>query len=230
MISILLGSRGRPEQFRRMVESFLSNMKNPSVVEFVVYLDDDDPSLNSYLDIADDYMQVRALVKPRAETMSSMTNECFKISRGQILMMGADDLECKAKNWDEQVRNVFSLYNDEIVLVYCSDGHWGSAFSSHPFTSRKAAEILGEVCDGRYHHAYADRAVWDMYSHLGRTYYLPIEIRHNHHNYNERPFDDTDKFQKENFDKYRPDLLYLRSSTLIIEKANKLHQYMENPN
>lgn len=224
LISILLGSRNRPAMFKAMVDSFLEKMDNPLLAEFVVYLDDDDKYLDDYLSV--DYAQVNFLVKPRIAVMSEMTNVCGAYAKGNILMMGADDIECQTYGWDKRVRDAFSLFSDRIALVYGSDGHFGNTFATHPFISKQSVNVLGEVCDGRFAHAYADRALWDIYSTIGRTYYIPILTYHRHHDYKERSVDQVDLDQKANFNKSRPDLVYLKSWAINLEKAGQLREYI----
>ena len=51
MISISCPSRGRPELAKRMIETALDTAENE--VEFLIYLNDDDPTLEQYQDTID---------------------------------------------------------------------------------------------------------------------------------------------------------------------------------
>ena len=228
VISILLGSR-RPYRLRQMWESFYNKASQKAWLQAAVYIDDDDEAtISEARKLAREYPNFISMWFPRNPIMSQMTNDCYDWCTGEIVMMGADDVECQTEGWDTVVRDTFKLYPDRAVLVYGTDGHWGSTFATHPFLSREAINVLGEVCDGRFHHAYADRALWDIYTSINRTHYIPIITYHKHPDYHERLSDSVDANQKENFKKYRPDLLYLNSGAIIKSKSDKLSSYIRD--
>ena len=49
LISVILPSRGRPEQLYRCIASALSLSARPTLIEFIVYIDDDDSSYDEML-------------------------------------------------------------------------------------------------------------------------------------------------------------------------------------
>lgn len=50
MISILLPSRGRPDNIVRLANSIFETASDPSEIEIIVRLDEDDPMLEEYMD------------------------------------------------------------------------------------------------------------------------------------------------------------------------------------
>jgi hypothetical protein len=159
--------------------------------------------------------------------MSDMTNKCFEESKKEIVGLFADDLRYEGpKGWDDQIRKAFSLYKDNILLVYTSDGYW-TDFATHPFLHGDAVKIMGKVCP-LFHHSYVDTVLWDIFTALNRTHFLPISTPHLHHSFGKREFDETDAHQKENFNKYRPDLKYLSMGKEKMEDIYKLKTYIEN--
>lgn len=213
-----------------MVHSFYDNAHDIRNVSFVVYCDEDDlDSIKLCEELNEEFGSFDFIIGKRI-VQSEMTNVCYRSAIGKYIMMAADDLVCETPYWDVLVERAFNLYRDKIALVYFNDGHHADKFATHPILSRKSIEIMGQVCDGRFHHAYADTSLWDIFSSLQRTYYIPSIIRHNHPDFKTRPFDRTDEQQRENLNKYRPDLLYLNSAKDRQELISKLSNYIEDFN
>jgi hypothetical protein len=100
-ISILCPTRGRPDQFARMVDSALDLAARPEAVEVVAYFDNDDPA--GYQ--AGRYRAVRG---PRI-LLSEAWNECRGAAAGPIYMHAGDDLIFRTRGWDGLVRDAFGV-------------------------------------------------------------------------------------------------------------------------
>ena len=73
MISILCPSRGRPELTKRMVDSALAMASQP--IEIILYLNDDDPTLDEYKRLIDSkYYQIGPDQSP-AYSWNKLANE-----------------------------------------------------------------------------------------------------------------------------------------------------------
>ena len=79
MISILLPSRGRPDNIVRLANSIFETASNPSEIEIIVRLDEDDPKLEQYMD--NPPKQTTYFTGPRV-VLSELWNECYKRSMG----------------------------------------------------------------------------------------------------------------------------------------------------
>src|SRR4051812_42812440 len=127
-ISILVPTRGRPEQFQAMYCSLMSLAEMPGQIEIVAYLDDDEPHEGKYL-----AQQDVAFVRGSRIVFSEMWNECWRKANGPIFMQAGDDLAFRTQGWDTLIRDTFTRFPDRILFVHGSDGYQNEAMGTHGF-------------------------------------------------------------------------------------------------
>lgn len=204
-ISILLPTRGRPDNVERLLKSIETTaMQRPEVV---IYVDEDEssPSVGRELDYF-----LRLVVGPR-RTLTECWNECFKACSGDIVMFAADDLVFRTKNWDAMVAEAFEKCEDKMLFVYGDDGHWGKDFGTHGFLSRKWVETIGYVLPPYFVSDYGDTWINDIAETIGRRQYLPFVTEHMHFLWKKAPMDKTyqdrlDRHKEANVDQLYRDL------------------------
>lgn len=101
MISLLLPSRGRPENLARLVDSV--NETACGDVELIVYTDDDDTGYPASSG------NVRVFSTARQSRMAMYWNMAFEKASGDIVMQASDDIVFRTPGWDDQVRRAFEL-------------------------------------------------------------------------------------------------------------------------
>jgi hypothetical protein len=212
----------------RLCDSIINTADCLDQIEVVFYIDVDDIQSQYKANILADKLNIAVLIDDRI-SQGEMTNELAKIATGSILHMCGDDLIFRDKSWDTQVSNIFSKYQDGIVLVYTNDGINGERFGTHPFVHKNWVKALGRVCFG-FRHGYCDNWVTDLARGVQRIKYLPILIEHMHHSFGKGEFDETSKDLKAALDKYRPDLLYLQTNELRQKDIRKLQDFIDNFN
>jgi Glycosyl transferase family 2 len=185
-ISIVVPTRGRPENVRRLVESINSTAEE--VPEVVLYIDDDD---KASADCAQS-LGVKHVVGPRC-TLSDCWNRAAQHATGDILMVGGDDLVFKTKHWDRMVKQGFASCEDRILLVHGEDGHWGNRFASHPFLHRKWIDTVGYFTPPHFSSDFTDTWLNDVANALGRRMYLSFEHEHLHPLFGKADWDKTHK-------------------------------------
>jgi ABC-type polysaccharide/polyol phosphate transport system ATPase subunit len=147
-ISLLLPTRGRAELLRRFLESVLARSERPELVEVVAYADADDPSSHG---LKVEGLDVRTIVGPRA-TMGEYNTACFEGSRGDIVMLGNDDVVIQTRGWDRKLREMHAAMQDRIYLAYPNDLFKGRGLSTFPILSlRAAARTVPARLPGRLH-------------------------------------------------------------------------------
>ena len=128
-ISLLLPSRKRPVQIRRMIESARDTATFPDRVEVVARFDEDDHGS------AEEARKCGAVViiGPRHREITRMWNECFDVCHGSIVQQSNDDQVIVGKGWDVMVQNAFDEVPDKILLVHGNDtlGHGGNLAPTH---------------------------------------------------------------------------------------------------
>jgi hypothetical protein len=185
-ISILCPTRGRPDQFARMVDSALDLAARPEAVEVVAYFDNDDPA--GYQ--AGRYRAVRG---PRI-LLSEAWNECRGAAAGPIYMHAGDDLIFRTRGWDGLVRDAFGQHPDRIVFVHGDDGApaYNGDFGTHGFLHQNWVEAVGYFVPPYFSSDYNDTWLNDVANRIGRRQYLPALLtEHMHPDWGKAELDQT---------------------------------------
>jgi ABC-type polysaccharide/polyol phosphate transport system ATPase subunit len=163
-ISVLLPTRGRPELLRRFLESVLARSERPDLVEVVVYADEDDqPSQRSEVE----GLEVRTIVGPRV-SMGQYNTACFEAARGDIVVLGNDDVVIQTRGWDRKLREMDATVDDRIYLAYPNDLFKGRDLSAFPILSRRTCHLLERPFPREYRGAFIDYHLLDIFKRLER--------------------------------------------------------------
>lgn len=138
-ISVLLPSRGRPNDLEEAVDSLYSNARNRDDVEVLVRLDSDDPTLREYLasplkDVTSYFVNERGRGYP---DMHLYVNQLSAFARGEWLFLFNDDARMRSPEWD---RLILGAEWPEICVLRPNQTDAGNLF---PIVSRKFYETLG---------------------------------------------------------------------------------------
>lgn len=191
MISIIVPTRKRPNQFTRLVDNIVDTVSDIQNVELLVYIDDDDDESIPALTAAAERIDINA-VQGNKLIGSQMYNELGKIARGDILMFGADDIVFGNSLWDLVVQDEFDKFEDKILLVYGNDGFQNGRIATHGFIHRYWMELVGYVLPPKLASAYTDEWVTDLAIRVGRNKYLPnLMVEHLHPAAGKAPTDET---------------------------------------
>lgn len=185
MISVLLPSRGRPHNVRRVVESARATASGE--VEFVIYLDDDDtPSHDAARDL-----EVEVIVGPRV-LLSETWNRCWERARFDVAMHCGDDIVFRTPGWDARVLDAFNAVPDRIALVWGRDGFQDLNMSTHGFLHRRWVETVGYFVPPYFASDYNDAWLYEVAGALGRRVFLPdVLTEHMHPVAGKAPMDQT---------------------------------------
>jgi hypothetical protein len=206
LISILTPTRGRPDNVRRLVESIFSNAENPTNIEILFYVDQDDATFpESLID-----KNVKVIVGPRL-WLSIMQNVLYANARGEIIMYAGDDIVLSTKNWDQIVRNEFEKVEDKICVVYGNDNAThGQSIAIHAFLHRNWVNAVGCWVPAGRGLPY-DVWITELGRNLDRLIYLPaLEIEHLHYRQGEgkAEFDETYKIVHSAARSWMPKITY----------------------
>jgi ABC-type polysaccharide/polyol phosphate transport system ATPase subunit len=191
-ISLLLPTRGRTELLRRFLESVLARSERPDLVEVVVYSDEDDPSSHG---LQVEGLEVRTIVGPRA-SMGDYNTACLERSRGDIVVLGNDDVVIQTRGWDRKLREMHAAMRDQVYLAYPNDLFKGRGLSAFPILSRAACGLLGEPFPRAYRGAFIDYHLLDIFKRLEarghpRLIYLEdVVFEHMHYRTGKGDFDE----------------------------------------
>ena len=161
-LSLLVPTRGRAELARRFLESVLARSERPDLVEVILYADEDDPASHG---LRVEGLQVHTIVGPRA-SMGEYNSACFERSRGEIVILGNDDVVIQTRGWDRKVREMHAALQDQVYLAYPNDLFKGRRLSSFPILSRRACKLLVEPFPRAYLGAFIDQHLLDVFKRL----------------------------------------------------------------
>ena len=196
MISVLVPSRGRVEPLSQAIGTASAMATHPTAIEFVIWLDDDDPELDHYLSRYQTphrhIIRVRHIVGPRT-LLSECWNRCADFARGEILMHGGDDIVFQTPGWDQQVRDAFAASQDKILLVQGDElSPNREALATHGFLHRRWVETVGYFLPPLFSCDWNDVWLTEVADKIGRRVILPFVTEHQHHSFDKRERDQTD--------------------------------------
>tara|TARA_B110000967_G_scaffold46886_1_gene47336 strand:+ start:672 stop:1547 length:876 start_codon:yes stop_codon:yes gene_type:complete len=130
-LSIIIPSRGRPELLLKMMESVLDFAALPELIEFVIYLDNDESS---------DYEMFNSraiIVKGERVHMGKMFSSCIEKANGRTIIICNDDVLVKTNNWDDIIYKNLKLFTDDVFLMYPNDLNKGEKLCTFPIFSKE---------------------------------------------------------------------------------------------
>lgn len=181
MISLLLPTRQRPDNLKRLVDSINETASNPSDIELVTYIDDDD-WLYEALDLEIAWGRAGG---PRTDSdglvnLSAMWNRCYDACHGDIIMHCGDDIVFRTRGWDDIVRNAFDAVPDKILFTYGWDGIQPKTFGTHGFVHRRWIEAVGYWLPPLFSSDFNDCYLNDVAKLIGRHRFIDIYTEHLH--------------------------------------------------
>jgi len=222
MISILLPSRRRSVQLERMVNSLRDTCS--VFPEIVVYIDEDDTTSIEKAQTLD----IKTIIGPRL-MFTDYWNKCYEKSTGDILMMAADDLIFRTKDWDKSVEEAFSQYKDRVVLVYGDDKDIKMQVPSHPFIHRRWAETVGYFSPPYFTCGSCDYWLYEIAKFLGRKHFVHSVVEHMHYTAGKSLMDET--YWERAISNEERTLVSMQYSSLALERleqAGKLQAVIDS--
>lgn len=206
MISVLLPSRSRPGMARRSIESL-----GTGDFEVIMYLDKDDPELESYLDIPAFHV-----VSDRVgyRNFHVMINRLAKKANGEWLMLWNDDAVMDCDDWVEKVHS--QNHTRPVVLNITNPGVDNN--NLFPVISRKLYEVMGHYSKSTH----CDSWVQDLANELDIHVSINgTHIEHIRDRVNDEVKNETQATYKESSPEYSSD--YMQSQwKRDVEKVRKL--------
>lgn len=229
MISLLLPTRQRPAQLKRLVDS-VNATRASELIELVTYIDDDDPSYDDVeLDITWHRVgggrHIDGLVN-----LSEMWNRCYEAAAGDIVMHCGDDIVFRTEGWDFEVAQTFNAYPDRIVFAFGRDGiQDGHNFGTHGFIHRNWIDAVGYLFPPLFVSDFNDTFLNDVAKKIGRHVEIPIFTEHMHYVVGKADIDRNTAERLARHEEHRPDLLYQSAAVQdeIDAAAERLRKAMQ---
>lgn len=176
-LSLLLPSRGRPDNLTRLATTALQTASNPEEIEIIVYADDDDQSYEGK-----EYPKNVQIYKTPRTTMSNYWNLAYEKATGPYYMMAADDIVFNTQDWDTKVKEAFDRYPDKVALIYGDDGdpNKDKNHATHPFLHKNWIDAVGYFTPPYFTSDFADTWLNNLADIIGRKEKIDIVTEHMH--------------------------------------------------
>jgi hypothetical protein len=179
-ISILLGTRGRPEMLAEVFGSLQKNTSLKDKVAIWLYVDEDDAVTRQAVDrknLPDPGVGLHWHIGPQVGDLGEMHRVLWQASgRGsEIYMVSVDDARFDTLGWDEIVRKQFAEYPDGAVLAFPHDPMTADV-ATYPIFGWRWLTTLGCVFPGYFPYWFDDKWVTEIGLLVGRRLKLPIVL------------------------------------------------------
>lgn len=173
VISIIHPSRSRHNKAKECRDSWLIKMSCDAPREYIIALDQSDPSLSDYEEI---FYPGEVFVSDSKNVVEAVNNAAT-VCIGDIIIILSDDFQC-FENWDLKV---IDALKGESGVLKTWDGIQKRIITL-PIITRDYYEEMGHVFDPAFRHSWADTWLTDVAHHKGRVITrLDIEFPHDHY-------------------------------------------------
>src|ERR1035438_4329171 len=169
LFSLIIPTRGRVDGLRRLLDSLRDNAQDPSSLEVIAVVDEDDRESQSFTYSG---LQLERLVVPPGQSMGNLNLAGFRAASGQYLMLLNDDVVVHTSNWDVHLRQIFERYPDGIVLVHVNDLIFRDSLCTFPLLTREFCRLAGGISRPEYRRYRIDdhiHHIFDLIHLLGYT-------------------------------------------------------------
>ncbi|ORB93968.1 hypothetical protein LAUMK4_05849 [Mycobacterium persicum] len=236
-INLLLPTRARPDQLRRLAASAAATANHPELIEIVTYIDDDDPSYDN-IELPISWRKVHGprVHKDGLVNLSQKWNACHDaveadraggIHTGDIYMHCGDDIVFRTNGWDDDVRRALAVFPGHIGFVWCNDAGRpdNPTFGTHGFVHRNWTQAIGRFCPPYFVSDFNDTWFNDVADALGaRTYLAQHTTEHMHHCFGKAQRDTTTNERLDRHRRQHPERLYKRLANERAAEVIKLRR------
>lgn len=172
---------------KRMIDTAYKTASDPKNIEFLIYLNDDDLTLDDYKKHID---KKHYTIGPNQSTCYSW-NQLAEKAKHEILFLAGDDIQFMTKEWDSNIIKLFEKFPDKICMAAPFDGNGkgnGTALltneepyqlkenervgSPHFAVHKNWMKALGYFVPPFFWHWYVDTYNQTVAKKLGRCFYL----------------------------------------------------------
>ncbi len=226
--AIVLPTRKRPDELKRLVNSVMETADNPNKIEFCFYIDpDDNISKDCIEELIANNKSIKYISSDKNPTLSEMWNIALELSTADIIMHCGDDIVFRTKSWDTIVKSKMSVYKDKIVLAYGNDGYQGANLATHSFVYRKWIEASGFWLPPYFVSDFNDVWLDVVAKGIGRSVYIPeVFTEHMHYVVGKAKVDETTQLRLERHRKYNPKAIYNEKAPEREAHMQRLREYI----
>jgi len=198
-VSMICPSRQRPADFKRTITSAIEPAKPLDRLEFLIYVDNDDPTVDEYWAIIRELraqhghkLDLNMICGEPIGVINCVNHLAFN-STGTVIMPFSDDHVFRTQGWDMLLDVAVDKFPDQIYCAWFNDNWESERWATSPIVSRKWIETLGYYLVPLFEVYYVDTWVWLLGQKLQRSAYIRDGlVEHLHWKNKRREVDDTD--------------------------------------
>lgn len=207
-------TRGRPEILEQNIINIKHLAKEPSEVEILLGIDNDDiDTLLKVDEITDNYGNIRSFVKPRFKNLHQFYNFLSVHAEGKYIWGMNDDSLVEYNDWDEdfanQIEKLIAPYPDRIGYFAISSNSSDSLgdYGEFPIVTREALRTLGFMDYEGLAAWGCDRVMQRIYQSVDRAFHIKVDrpMRHLFHTGGTIPNDNRTEMEKHFRDQFGQD-------------------------
>ena len=161
--SLIVPTRGRPAQLRRLLDSVAAAADRPGRIEVVLVVDSDDSSSR---DVTHPRLQIVTVASEPGRTMGALNTAGYAASQGEYVMLLNDDVLVRTRGWDRIALRWLRRFPDGVALVHVNDTLMRDYLCTFPLISRRFCELAGGICPVDYRRYRIDDHIEDVFNML----------------------------------------------------------------
>ena len=179
-ISILCGTRGRPEMLAKSFASLKANTVQKDKTHLWIYVDEDDQVTRQAIEaktISDPGLPIHWHIAPRTAGLGQMHHALWNASgrASEIYMLSTDKSDFATPGWDDIVRAKFAEHPDGVLLAFPHDPNTADQ-ATYSILGWGWVKTLGYFYPGYFPFWFDDLWVDQIGRMVGRFCKLPMVI------------------------------------------------------
>jgi hypothetical protein len=228
LTSVLCPTRNRPGQLIAMMQSCLEKASNPNLIEFCLYIDNDDFSydVNKLCEVSANVKIVRG---PKM-SLSSMFNSLLTVANGEFFFWSGDDVSFQSSYWDESLKLPLIGVSDRLGVAHANDlASYEQKYATIGMVHYNWVALYGYVFTPHMKDNGIDFWISEVARKAKRLFYCPeVMIEHLQYRQGKSVNDETYRTRRKNHETY--DLIELyrngmserrRDSLLLLQKLSQ---------
>lgn len=164
-IAILVPTKGRPEQFRRMCESV--NKTAGGAFSIYIAMSEEDSEDEGYTPVTfNQYCTHTPDGMPTAHKWNVLAEQAMKDTSNKLFMLGADDMVFSTPLWDKALLDAYDALENKIHVFALQDSRDAEG-TPHIIVTREWIEFWGYMTNPIWLHWYVDTWAVTVAKHAG---------------------------------------------------------------
>lgn len=202
LTSVLCPTRNRPDQLIAMMQSCLENASNSNLIEFCLYIDNDDFSydINKLFEISVNTRIVRGPKMPLSLTFNSL----LTVANGEFYFYTGDDVIFQSLNWDKSLKDPLLGVPDRLGATYGNDlASYEQKYATHGMVHYNWISLFGYIFTPHMKDNGTDFWISEVARKAKRLFYCPeVIVEHLQYRQGKSVSDETYRARRKDHETY----------------------------